>query len=65
MLDFLHKKKSVKRRQKITTKHRIFGAPDLVRSKKFTQPLVVMVETFRISGEWTGSSIMKTWKYLI
>ena len=32
------------------TKHRMFGAPNLRQSKKkFTQPLFVMVETFRIS----------------
>ena len=32
------------------TKHRMFGAPNLRQSKKnFTQPLVVMVDTFRMS----------------
>ena len=32
------------------TKHRMFGAPKLRQSKKITQPLVVMVETFIMSG---------------
>ena len=31
------------------TKHRMFGAPNLRQSKEFAQPLVVMVETFRMS----------------
>ena len=32
------------------TKHRMFGAPNVRQSKKkFTHPLVVMVETFRMS----------------
>ena len=33
------------------TKPHVFGAPNLRQSKKFTQPLVVMVETFRMSVE--------------
>ena len=33
------------------TKHGMFGAPNLRQSKKITQPLVVMVETFRMSGQ--------------
>ena len=32
-------------RQKNDEKHLMFGAPNLSQSKKFTQPLVVMVET--------------------
>ena len=34
------------------TKHRMFGAPNIRKSKKITQPLVVMVETFRMSDEY-------------
>ena len=36
-------------RQKKMTKHRMFGAQNLHQSKKITQPLVVMVEIFRMS----------------
>ena len=35
--------------KKLMAKHRMFGAPNLHQSKKITQPLVVMVETFRMS----------------
>ena len=39
------------------TKHRMFGAPNLRQSKNFTQPLVVMVETFRMSGSYSNECL--------
>ena len=41
------------------TKYRMFGAPNLPQSKKITQLLVVMVETFRMSGT-SMTSLQKT-----
>ena len=42
------------------TKHRMFGAPNLSQSKNFfTQPVVVMVETFRRS-DMKGTSIKRS-----
>ena len=37
-------------KKRFMTKHLMFGAPNLSQSKKITQPLVVIVETFRMSG---------------
>ena len=38
------------RQKEFMTKQRMFGAPNLRHKKKNTQPLVVMVETFRMSA---------------
>ena len=37
-------------KREFTTKHHIFGAKNLRQQENFTQPLVVMVETFRRSA---------------
>ena len=41
LLEFLHKKSVQMRPKKIMTKHRMFDAPNLRKSKKNYQPLVV------------------------
>ena len=37
-------------KKSVTTKHRMFLSTNLRHPRKFSQPLVVMVETFRMSA---------------